>query len=591
MAAKEKGQGMSRRKKSILGVLAGAIFVTAMLAAAIAPRVWDQITMEQVGGVAGGINLTAESGDSFSSFNESETRSSSPNLQSSEWKEVQPKALKAAPQSAGQEPSRSQGVGQETNTASPASISPAELKRRTLEGDRHAARVSAQQRIIIHDANINITVDRLSEKITIIRHMAIDEGGWVIESNNESANTGSITIRIPAHRLYDIMERIAAMAHSVDRTGTSSRDVTDEYIDLNARLNIEEQNLRALMARQAESGDSIENILSFYQVINDAQTEVEKLKGRINFLTESSAFSKLTVNLALRPTSINVEMNTDRVTTTVDPVKAEVIFEEVPGVDQYQTVIDFGSGSAPLTSRRSLPMVERPGYRRATTAVHQYTDNTYSPFIITATVTGEGNNSEVHGEATSIIEVYPDPTLNLNLVREDDIIKDETTRITANFTRPTAMSNFRAVWTPGDGSNPRDITVPDGATTLQVEHTYQQNGEQIASLTLKADGITGTSERTEKVRIFVVERAPLVYAGIELKGVARGSVTALTGAIKFIGAALIAAVIFLPLWGPPTGAYIYFKRRNRKREETRRAQEKAPKETAEPDRKTQDEGE
>jgi len=101
-----------------------------------------------------------------------------------------------------------------------------------------------QERLVIKNANLSITVDDPEKTIKAISTLASSLGGHVVSSNTYQtyANNGiqipegQITIRVPSESLDDALERIKGDVVEVNSENVSGEDVTDRYVDLQSRL-------------------------------------------------------------------------------------------------------------------------------------------------------------------------------------------------------------------------------------------------------------------------------------------------------------------------------------------------------------------
>jgi hypothetical protein len=92
------------------------------------------------------------------------------------------------------------------------------------------------------------------------------------------------------------MSRIQEMAVEVRRADRSSEDVTEEYVDLQARL----ENLEATADRVRgflEEADDVEEALAVNQELSRLESEIEAYRGRIQYLENRADFSTITVTL------------------------------------------------------------------------------------------------------------------------------------------------------------------------------------------------------------------------------------------------------------------------------------------------------
>lgn len=159
---------------------------------------------------------------------------------------------------------------------------------------------SSQPRLIIRTADMSIVVVDTEEALEWLTKMATENGGWVVNSSvfqySETAKTGNITLRVPAEGFDSALEAISAMAVEVTNLSTSGQDVTEEFVDLSARL----ENLEATAVRVRSFLDETRNVeeaLAVNQELSRLEGEIEAYKGRIQYLSQSAAFSTITVNL------------------------------------------------------------------------------------------------------------------------------------------------------------------------------------------------------------------------------------------------------------------------------------------------------
>lgn len=157
-----------------------------------------------------------------------------------------------------------------------------------------------QERLIIRTADLSIVVMDTDEAIAAIARMAEENEGWVVSSNvyqySETAKTGDITIRVPSAGFVSATEAIKGLATEVRQESVSGQDVTEEFVDLTARLG----NLEATAVRVRgflEDADTVEEALAVNQELSRLEAEIEVIKGRMKFLSESASFSTISVHL------------------------------------------------------------------------------------------------------------------------------------------------------------------------------------------------------------------------------------------------------------------------------------------------------
>lgn len=157
-----------------------------------------------------------------------------------------------------------------------------------------------QERLIIRTANMSLVVANTEEAMATISKMAEENGGWVVNSSvfqyNENAKTGNITIRVPSSGFNSALEALRGLAVEVRNESTSGQDVTEEFVDVSARL----ENLEATAERVRaflEDARNVEEALAVNQELSRLESDIEAMKGRLQYLSQSASFSTITVDL------------------------------------------------------------------------------------------------------------------------------------------------------------------------------------------------------------------------------------------------------------------------------------------------------
>jgi heme/copper-type cytochrome/quinol oxidase subunit 2 len=156
-----------------------------------------------------------------------------------------------------------------------------------------------QEHLIIRNGHMDIVVQDTEGSLKQIAALAEAKEGWVVDSEVykiNDAKSGTITIRVPAEQFNRAMEEIRSLAFEVSSESTSSQDVTEEFVDLEARV----ANLEATADRVRgflEESKSVEEALAVNAELSRLEGEIESLKARMKFLSQSAAFSRIIVQV------------------------------------------------------------------------------------------------------------------------------------------------------------------------------------------------------------------------------------------------------------------------------------------------------
>jgi hypothetical protein len=181
--------------------------------------------------------------------------------------------------------------------------------------DYDLAQPLPEESLIIYTGDIRMIVADTEVVMREIQELTASLGGRVVSSSvyqsGDNAFSGQITIRVPSEAMAVIQE----MAVDVRRAERSSEDVTEEYVDLQARL----ENLEATAARVRsflDEADTVEEALAVNQELSRLESEIESYKGRIQYLESRAAFSTITVNLTPDALAQPIEVGGWRLTGT-----------------------------------------------------------------------------------------------------------------------------------------------------------------------------------------------------------------------------------------------------------------------------------
>jgi hypothetical protein len=167
------------------------------------------------------------------------------------------------------------------------------------EGTVTSAPVDAVERLIIRNAWLDLVVPDTEDALDEIKDVTDEMEGFVVQSNvyqYGDSKRASIQIRIPAEKLDEALEHFRGMASEVRSENVSGQDVTDEYVDLQSRLRSKEATEAKLLEFLDEAEDT-EAALAVYTELERIQTDIEVIKGRMQYLEESAAMSAVSIEL------------------------------------------------------------------------------------------------------------------------------------------------------------------------------------------------------------------------------------------------------------------------------------------------------
>ena len=168
------------------------------------------------------------------------------------------------------------------------------------------AAADAQQgfdRLVIKTAELSIQVDDVRGTEAAIRTRAAALGGYIVQSQSSGTDNDlsmTISFRVPVNRFDDALSGLQGMAKKVISNTIGGQDVTEEFVDLEARRKTLETTRDRLLDLLTKA-TTVEDTLKINQSINDYQAQIDQIEGRVKFLSQSSAMSTINVSVAPVP--------------------------------------------------------------------------------------------------------------------------------------------------------------------------------------------------------------------------------------------------------------------------------------------------
>jgi len=173
------------------------------------------------------------------------------------------------------------------------------------EVDKEGSSAGAFERKIIRNAEITMEVPSTTDTQHRVASIAETNGGFVVTSEakqREHVDPAQRTldiklvVRVPSPQFGVAFDEIKKLASNTPSEQVTGQDVTEEFIDLEARIKTQkalELQFLEIMRQAYKVADALE----VQRQIADVRTEIEKLEGRKRFLENRASLSTITVNI------------------------------------------------------------------------------------------------------------------------------------------------------------------------------------------------------------------------------------------------------------------------------------------------------
>jgi hypothetical protein len=202
------------------------------------------------------------------------------------------------PNAAANAPAREAGAGSQQKPANPVAADDTLSKTDASKTD-----TTPTDRKIVRNADLSLEADVPEDAQQKITAIAENTGGFVVESQQSSSDVKvttrdvvTMTVRVPAAKFSEALGEIRKTASRVIVETVKGTDVTEEFVDIEARLKAKralEQQFIEIMKR----ANSVEDALRVQTELGRVRAEIEQIEGRKRYLENQSSLSTIKVRI------------------------------------------------------------------------------------------------------------------------------------------------------------------------------------------------------------------------------------------------------------------------------------------------------
>jgi len=157
-----------------------------------------------------------------------------------------------------------------------------------------------QNRLVQKESSMSLLVADVRSSGDMVIRQAEVLGGFMIQSslsNPGEAPSGSISVRVPSSGLAAYLEILRKQAIRVVSEELSGTDITDQYKDINSRLETL-NNTKRKFDDIYEKAVLIPDILEVQNRLIELQDQIDSLKGQQQYMEKSTEMARVSVYLS-----------------------------------------------------------------------------------------------------------------------------------------------------------------------------------------------------------------------------------------------------------------------------------------------------
>ncbi|MFC1741201.1 DUF4349 domain-containing protein [Nanoarchaeota archaeon] len=151
---------------------------------------------------------------------------------------------------------------------------------------------------IIRTGNIRLEVDDFFIASQKVEMFAKKYSGFVSSSHGSSyknQKSGSVTIRVPEIHFDAVLAELSLLGE-IRSKNINGQDVTEQYIDLQARVNNSQVQEKRLL-EMYENASNVNQMMQVERELSRVRENVERMEGQLRYLKNRVAMSSVTVSL------------------------------------------------------------------------------------------------------------------------------------------------------------------------------------------------------------------------------------------------------------------------------------------------------
>lgn len=162
------------------------------------------------------------------------------------------------------------------------------------------AKSARADRKIIYTAMVDLVTDDLNAIEPKLLALVAEAGGFVAETNQTGSAGGQRSaqwrIRVPVDTYDGFLQKTRTLGE-VRSVNVGSQDVTEEFVDVTARVNAKKVQEQRLIDLIKNATANLEEVLKVEGELARVRAEIERMEGRLRFLKDHTDLTTVTVTV------------------------------------------------------------------------------------------------------------------------------------------------------------------------------------------------------------------------------------------------------------------------------------------------------
>jgi len=151
------------------------------------------------------------------------------------------------------------------------------------------------QRKLIKNGTITFETTDLMNARTTIQKLCVQYKAYLGSENQHNYDNrfqNDQEIRVPAEHFDKLMQDLETLANKVENKSVSTEDVTEQFIDIEARLRTKKE-VEARYRQLLALAKNVNEMISIESQIGNVRSEIESMEGQLNYMKNQVSLSTI----------------------------------------------------------------------------------------------------------------------------------------------------------------------------------------------------------------------------------------------------------------------------------------------------------
>ncbi|WP_372723113.1 DUF4349 domain-containing protein [Novipirellula sp.] len=181
-----------------------------------------------------------------------------------------------------------------------ANITNSTLPRDEEGSDAQSVEKNKAKRRIIYNTSLGLIVKAYSEFETSLPRLVNSVDGFISKSQTDrrynNQQSGTWVVRVPVDRYHEFVSGVGGLGFAESRR-EDAQDVTEEYVDVEARVRNNRKLEERIIAMLAERTGKLSDVLEIERELARVREEIERMEGRLRLLADRTSLATVTINV------------------------------------------------------------------------------------------------------------------------------------------------------------------------------------------------------------------------------------------------------------------------------------------------------